>query len=104
MNYVLLDAARAFLRALKNADEATLNATYQCIANEANDSDLGQTLEARQGLCVAMQAEVARRSFVDFPTRAEAEARGEEGRRYAARCTRIRGCVRDAGHRGGCER
>lgn len=61
--YALLDAARAFLRLLREADDATFDLAYQTLAAEANGSDYAERLEPRQGLCVAMQAEVARRTY-----------------------------------------
>lgn len=60
-NYELIDAARTFLRLLGTANEDVLNETYQRLANEANDSEYGQAVEPRQGLCVAFQAEQQRR-------------------------------------------
>lgn len=62
MDRTVLAAARAFLAALRHADEATIDAAYQRLATEANDSDYAQSLEPKQGLCLAIQAEVRRRA------------------------------------------
>lgn len=59
----LLQAARIFLAELREADQKQFDHAYQAIANEANTSEYGQRLEPRQGLCVAMQAEMQRRAF-----------------------------------------
>jgi transketolase N-terminal domain/subunit len=64
MDYSLLDAIRKFQSTLKTIDQDSLEQTYQRIATEANEGDLGQAIDAKQGLCVAMQAEIARRHFM----------------------------------------
>lgn len=73
MNYELLAAARAFLAALNHADDVTLNAAFQRLATEANESDLATRLEPKQGLCSSFMAEFARRG--ELEQRAEVEAR-----------------------------
>ena len=64
MNYEVLTAARAFISALQTADEATLDAAFQRLATEANESAFAERLEPKQGLCVAFKAEFARRAHV----------------------------------------
>lgn len=64
MNYDLLTTARAFLSTLHRADDAMIDAAFQRLATEANDSDFAAALEPRQGVCAAIIAEVQRRAFV----------------------------------------
>lgn len=55
--YQILDAARMFLRAIKDAPPEEFNAAYQRLANEVNDSERSEILEPKSGLVVAMQAQ-----------------------------------------------
>ena len=58
---LLLDAANAFLKLLKNADDATLLAAYQVMATEANDSDYGTSHEPLAVLAEVFQRETLQR-------------------------------------------
>jgi hypothetical protein len=58
--YALLDAARTFLAILREADQAAIDLAYQRLATEANDSDFAADYEPKQGLCLAIQAELRR--------------------------------------------
>jgi hypothetical protein len=60
----IIDAARALRRMLRDADEDTLNAAYQVIANDANDSKWAYTHEPMSGLAVACQAEFRQRAHM----------------------------------------
>ena len=42
-HYAILDAARLFRNLIRNADEETIDKAYQVLANNANDSEFGQT-------------------------------------------------------------
>ena len=63
MNYELLNAARVFVGQLRGASDSDINAAFQRLANEANDSDFAADLEPKQGVCLAMTAEIRRRAF-----------------------------------------
>ena len=60
--YAIIDAARALVRMLSTADDATLEAAYQVIANDANGSTWAHTHEPMSGLCVAFQSELRKRA------------------------------------------
>ncbi len=60
--YAIIDAARALRRMLRDADEDTLTAAYQVIANDANGSAWTHTHEPMSGLVVTFQAEFRQRA------------------------------------------
>jgi hypothetical protein len=62
-HYQIIDLALMFVKAIREADDKTLNAAYQNVANRANDSDFAHTHEPFSGLTVAIQAEFTRRTL-----------------------------------------
>lgn len=61
--YALADAARNFVRMLRQADESTRDAAFQYLASDANNSDYAEALEPLQNICGAFVAEGKRRAF-----------------------------------------
>lgn len=54
--YKMLDAIRLLQREFRTAPADMLDAVYQRIASEANDSEYGQTHEPLQGIAAAFHA------------------------------------------------
>lgn len=61
----IIAAATTFLHGIRHADETTLYAVYQVIANRANDSEFAYTHEPWSGIAVAIQAEWKRRILAE---------------------------------------
>lgn len=62
--HAIIDAARALRRMLRDADDAALEAAYQVIANDANNSKWAHIHEPMSGLAVAVQQEERQRAFI----------------------------------------
>lgn len=63
--YQILEAANAFLKAIKDAPPVEFDAAYQVLANRTNDSIYAYTHEPHNGLVVAMQAQARQASLYD---------------------------------------
>jgi hypothetical protein len=61
--YAIIDAARTLARLLRTADEPTLDAAFQVICNDANNSDYAADYEPLQCICAAFTAEGKRRAL-----------------------------------------
>jgi len=68
--YAIVTAARQFVKLMREADEPALNAAYQYIANDANNSQYATDLEPLQNICGAFTAETKRRGY-EWHQRAE---------------------------------
>jgi hypothetical protein len=61
--YDITSIVRQLIGLLRQADDETLNAAYQSIAREANESDFAADLEPLQNICGAFTAETKRRAW-----------------------------------------
>jgi hypothetical protein len=63
--YAIVAAARNLVGLLRQADDDTLNAAYQDIADDATNSQFAADLEPLQNICGAFTAETKRRALTE---------------------------------------
>lgn len=69
----IADAARNFVRLIKEADEKTLDEAFQVLASDANASPYAASLEPMQAMCSAVMAEYQRRTFLENDSNGDEE-------------------------------